>query len=343
MTRRSFPGCCLPLLVLICVATAPLDASANVVDWEKEIFIARPLVTEPAWTQTGFYLHSMLFDLPNAQSRPSPQIGFSFLPGFTWSALDIIELNVGFPLVVNPDETGDREIHAADLNPAIKDAPNWDGTPDFDLPGIQLGLKAKIWGKKGEDHFFVAAGLMSSIAIEKWGTNFLPPKTSPGHSNSHRFCPYVSAAYQLPGTGFAPQIQLGASIRLPEEYYDPENPPNPGDELPSNGYVDFFFNLALPFTFVFERTIPMLEINGVFGEQGSQLFITPAVSFLPETSPALLSFALMIPVLDSDFRDNEGFRLLVNFSYRLDMLSIPAIGADEDKEGDAGELPPKGW
>ena len=112
--------------------------------------------------------------------------------------------------------------------------------------------------------------------------------------------------------------------------------------MASKGYTDFFFNLALPFAFLYERTAPMLEINGIFGEQGSQVFITPAVTFLPKSSPALISFACQIPVLDDGFRHSEGFRFLVNFSYRLDALAIPALGSDEEDEG-SDETPPAGW
>ncbi|MBW2704102.1 MAG: hypothetical protein JRF33_25060, partial [Deltaproteobacteria bacterium] len=272
-------------------------------------------------TQTGFYFNSMMFDLPNAVSRPNPQVGFQFTPGFTWSVMDILELNVGFPLLINPDETGDIELDAADRNPALKDAPSWDSTPDFDMPGIRVGLKGNILGKKGESRFFLAVGVMANIALEKWATNLGQPKTTWGHSNSH-----------------------GATIRMPEEYYNPKDPPAVDEVLPTKGYTDFFFNLALPVTFAFEHTIPMLEINGVFGEEGSQIFITPAVSFMPTKSPALISFALMLPILDSDFRENEGFRFMVNFSYRMDMLSIPALGGDKSEEdAKSGEKPPAGW
>ncbi len=326
----------------LAIALMPFSSNANVINEEKEIYIARPLITEPAWTQTGFYFNSMMFDLPNAVSRPNPQVGFQFTPGFTWSVMDILELNVGFPLLINPDETGDIELDAADRNPALKDAPYWDDTPDFDMPGIRVGLKGNILGKKGESRFFLAVGVMANIALEKWATNLGQPKTTWGHSNSHRVSPYVTMAYNL-GI-FSPQLQVGTTIRMPEEYYNPEDPPSAGEELPSKGHTDFFFNLALPVTFAFEHTIPMLEVNGVFGEEGSQIFITPAVSFMPTKSPALISFALMLPILDSDFRENEGFRFMVNFSYRMDMLSIPALGGDKSEEdAKSGEKPPAAW
>jgi len=137
------------VLTLLAAIALPLVAGANVVDEEKEIYIVRPLTTEPAWTQTGFYFNSMLFDLPNAVSRPNAQVGFVFTPGLTWSVLDIVELNVGFPLVLNPDESGDSELAAAKENPSIKEAPHWDSTPDFDLPGLVDGLMAKLLGKTG--------------------------------------------------------------------------------------------------------------------------------------------------------------------------------------------------
>jgi hypothetical protein len=328
-------------LTLILAFGLPLTASANVVDEENEIYLVRPLVTEPAWTQTGIYFNSMLFDLPNAVSRPSAQVGFVFTPGITWSAFDIIELNVGFPLVINPDETGDQELDAAKRNPELKRAPQWDGSPDFDMPGLLVGLKANVLGKKKRDRFFLAVGVMTSIPLgDDWSTNFMAPKTTFGHSSSFRASPYISAAYNI--GRFSPQLQVGATIRMPEKYYDPAEPPVEGDELPTKGYTDFFFNLALPFAFLYEHTAPILEINGIFGEEGSQIFITPGVTFLPKSSPALLSFACMIPILDNDFRENEGFRFMVNFSYRLDMLSIAALGGEEE-ESASDETPPAGW
>lgn len=347
MNERSTTGMCWIVLTLAGLLALPLAASANVVDEEKEIYIVRPLTTEPAWTQTGFYFNSMLFDLPNAVSRPSAQVGFVFTPGFTWSMLEILELNVGFPLVINPDETGDQELNAADQrkleDPSFRRPPYFDSSPDFDLPGITLGLKGNVWGKQGRDRFFLAIGVMTSIPLgshDKWSTNFMGPKTAAYHSNSARVAPYVSLAYTI--GRFSPQLQFGGVLRFNEEYYDPDAPPVAGDEVASKGYGDFFFNLALPFAFLYERTAPMLEINGVFGEQGSQLFITPAVTFLPKGSPALISFACQIPVLDDGFRGSEGFRFLVNFSYRLDALGIPALGSDEDDEG-SDETPPAGW
>ncbi len=340
------------VLTLLAAIALPLVAGANVVDEEKEIYIVRPLMTEPAWTQTGFYFNSMLFDLPNAVSRPNAQVGFVFTPGLTWSVLDIVELNVGFPLVLNPDASGDSELDAAANaraeDPAnYKNPPDWDGTPDFDMPGFMIGLKANVLGKKGEDRFFLAVGVMSSIPLggDEWSTNFMAPKTSPGNSNSLRIAPYVSVAYNI--DRFSPQLQVGAAIRTAEKlgYRYVEDPDDPEEEIlqwEKSGYTDFFFNLALPFAFLYERTALVLEINGVFGKEGTQLFVTPAVSFLPKSSPALLSFACMIPVMDDDFRKNEGFRFLVNFSYRLDVLSIPALGSDEE-ESSADETPPAGW
>ena len=345
---NRMPAQVLASMAFLAIALMPLSSNANVINKEKEIYIARPLITEPAWTQTGFYFNSMMFDLPNAVSRPNPQVGFQFTPGFTWSVFDWVELNVGFPLVINPDETGDIELDAADRNPALKDTPYWDSTPDFDMPGIRMGLKVNILGqhgfidKKSDSRFFLAVGVMGNFALEKWATNLGQPKTTWGHSNSHRVSPYLTMAYNI-GI-FSPQLQLGATIRMPEEYYNPEDPPAVGEVLPTKGYTDFFFNLALPVTLAFEHTIPMLEVNGVFGEEGSQIFITPAVSFMPTKSSALISFALMLPILDSDFRENEGFRFMVNFSYKLDMLSISGSGGDKSEEDSkAGENPPAAW
>lgn len=334
-------------LALVAAIAFPLAAGANVVNEEKEIYIVRALRTEPAWTETTFYFNSTLFDLPNAQSRPNAQVGFVFTPGLTWSILDILELNVGFPLVLNPDETGDQEKNAAKrarkLDPDYQNPPSWDGSPDFDMPGLRLGLKANVVGNKKEDRFFLAVGVMSNIplGVDKWSTDFMPPKTPFAHSTSFRIAPYVTAVYNL--GRFSPQLQLGGVMRLNEQFYDPENPPAVGDELAEESHFDFFFNLALPFAFLYEHTAPMLEINGVFGDGVAQLFITPAVTFLPKGSPALLSFACQIPVFDSGFRDKEGFRFLVNFSYRLDVLSIPALGGDEEQDESPAETPPAGW
>jgi hypothetical protein len=330
------------LLACLAAALAPQAASANVVNEEKEIYLVRPLTTEPAWTQTGFYFNSMLFDLPNAVSRPSAQVGFVFTPGLTWSILGILELNLGFPLVLNPDATGAQELRAADHDPALKNAPQFDSTPDFDLPGLLVGLKANLLGRKGEDRFFLAIGVSSSIPLgtDEWSTNFMAPKTEWGHANSMRIAPYVALAYEA--GRFSPQLQLGGVMRLNEKFYDPEFPPLAGDAVGESNYFDFFFNLALPFAFLYEGTAPILEINGVIGEQGTQLFITPAVTFLPKGSPALLSFACQIPIYSDDFRENEGFRFLVNFSYRLDVLSIPALGGGEEGSS-SDETPPAGW
>ncbi len=335
------------LALLGCLFAAPAT-QANIVNEEKEIYVVRPVITEPAWTQTGFYFNSMGFDLPNAVSRPSAQVGFVFTPGITWSIMDFIELNIAFPLVVNPDATGDRELNAADnarrLDPSYQDPPYWDSTPDFDLPGLTLGMKAALVGNKKTDRFFLAVGVTSSIPVvssDKWSTNLMGSKTMPGHSNSLRLAPYVSLAYSL--GRFSPQLQLGAFFRFNEEFYDIDNPPSVGEPLAKSDYADFFFNLALPFAFLYEHTAPVLEINGVFGTESIQLFITPAVTFLPSHSPALISFACQIPVLDSEFRGIEGVRFMVNFSYRLDALSIPALASDEDDDNESAEQPPSGW
>ena len=321
------------LALLACLAAAP-GAAANVVDDEKEIYFIRPLITEPAWTTTGVYFNTTLFDLPNAPSRPSAQVGFVFTPGLTWSLFDILELNIGSPLVLNPDETGDRELDAADRNPALKDSPAWDSTPDFDMPGLFLGLKANVFGKPGKDAFLLAVGVDASLPIaEKWATNFMPPKNMPGRSSGWRVNPYVALGYNI--GRFSPQLQLGAALQLDEETYDiTQALPAAGTELHKESQAAFFFNLALPYAFVYERTALMLELNGVFGPNGSQLFVTPAVGFMPKGSSALLSFACMIPVADEDFRDLAGFRVLVNFSYGLDMLSIPYPGGDEEGSED---------
>jgi hypothetical protein len=322
------------ILVLLATVTTALPAVANVVDDEKEVYFIRPLITEPAWTRTGVYFNTTLFDLPNAPSRPSAQVGFVFTPGFTWSVLDLLELNVGFPLVLNPDASGDRELNAAKRDPTIKDSPAWDGTPDFDMPGLFLGLKANVFGKPGKDPFLLAVGVDTSLPIaEKWATNFMPPKNMPGRSNGWRVNPYVALGYNI--GHFSPQLQLGAALQVGEETYDASQAlPAAGAQLDKKSQTAFFFNLALPYAFVYERTALMVELNGVFGPDGSQLFVTPAVGFMPKGSPALLSFACMIPVADEDFRDQEGFRFLVNFSYQLDMLSIPALGGDEETSED---------
>ena len=128
-----------------------------------------------------------------------------FTPGFRWSVFDWVELNVAFPMVINPDATGDRELsQAKDELPndplAVSNAPHWDASPDFDLPGLVVGLKSNLFGQKGEDPFLLAVGLLSSIPLgsyDRWSTNFMAPKTMPGHANSLRLAPYFSLAYSL--------------------------------------------------------------------------------------------------------------------------------------------------
>jgi hypothetical protein len=332
---------------MVAIIGIPNTYARNLVDEEHEIYIAQPLITEPAWTQTGAYLKSFLFDMPNAVSRPNPQVGFIFTPGFTWSVLDILELNVGFPLVLNPDETGDIELDEAKANPALEDVPTYDKHPDFDLPGLQLGLKANILGKKAEDRLIVAVGVMANLALfEKWSANFMPTKQQENHSNSYRYSPYLSIAY---GQGrFSPQLQVGASFRQNEKTFHPEKyaaNPNDPTAVTEHNYLDLFFNLALPFALPFEGTIPMIELNGVWnpGEEQAQIFITPAVSFLPGGSSAMIGFACMLPILDSSWREDEGFRFLVNFSYQLDMLGIAALDDEESSSVNPDETPPANW
>jgi hypothetical protein len=345
--RRAWKITCLALLG---ITLAPTAFGRNLVDEEKQIYIAQPLVTEPAWTQTGVYLKSFLFDLPNAVSRPNAQVGFVLTPGFTWSVLDMFELNVGFPMVLNPDQTGDRELDefaakkAMDGN--IKPPDNWDENPDFDLPGLLIGLKGKLLGKKPEDRFFLAVGVSANLPIfETWATNFSQWKTSRFQTSPFIISPYVSIAYAL--GRFSPQLQLGADVRL-NESVDPDTgnyirneAGNP--EIETN--TDFFFNLALPFAFAYEGTVPMLELNGVYSPgEGTQLFITPAVTFLPTGSAASLGFACMIPISDSAFRKSEGFRFVINFSYAFDALGIPAPEEENDGSSDiSDEVPPAGW
>ncbi|MBW1809935.1 MAG: hypothetical protein JRJ87_17190 [Deltaproteobacteria bacterium] len=327
--------------VLFGLAIVPASSGKNLVDEEHQIYMAQPIITEPAWTQTGVYLKSFLFDLPNAESRPSPQVGFVFTPGFTWSILNILELNVGFPLVLNPDGTGDQELNQANAaraaDPNYVDPPNWDGTPDFDLPGIQIGLKGRILGSKPKDGLFLAIGVRTHIPIEKWATNYTPQKTALNHSSSFHIDPYISVGYAI--GRFSPQAQVGMSIRMKEDVYNEDT-----SEITTKGFTDIFFNLALPFAFAYEGTVPMLELNGVYNpDEGTQLFITPAVTFLPMNSPASLGFACMIPIHDSSFRNNEGFRFVVNFSYQFEALSIPGFDDEEESDGTSSESPPAGW
>lgn len=328
--------------LLACLLTAlPLAAGANLVDDEKEIYVARPLITEPAWTQTGLYLKSFMFDLPNAVSRPNPQVGFVITPGFTWSVLDILELNVGLPLVLNPDETGDREL---DVSPANR-PDNFDEHPDFDMPGLIIGLKGSLLGKKAKDKVFLAIGVTASLPIiEEWATNFHMWKTGPTHSSPFMVSPYLSVGYTL--GRFSPQLQLGANFRF-DQMTDQDGMyiTDANGDIESQKYTDLFFNLALPFAFPFEGTVPILEINGIYNldDESAQIFITPAVTFLPKGSPAWLGFACMLPILDSGWRKNEGFRFMVNFSYKFDFLGIPAPGEDEGGGGATNESPPAGW
>jgi hypothetical protein len=334
MKKISLLACLLMVIPLVAQAS-------NLVDDEKEIYVARPLITEPAWTQTGVYLKSFMFDLPNAVSMPSPQVGFVFTPGFTWSVFDILELNVGFPLILNPDETGDRE--KADSQYKLRD--NFDEYPDFDLPGLILGLKGNLLGKKATDEVFLAVGVTATLPIiEKWATNFHIWKTGPNHSSPFMVSPYLSVGYTM--GRFSPQLQAGVNFRF-DQMTDVNGVYITDDEgnTKTNQYTDVFFNLALPFAFPFEGTVPMLEINGIynFDDETAQMFITPAVTFLPKGSPAWLGFACMIPILDSDWRKNEGFRFMVNFSYKFDALAIPALGGDEESGGATDESPPAGW
>lgn len=346
-TRRAGKALILALLGLVLV---PPVAAKNLVDEENQIYIAHPLVTEPAWTQTGVYLKSFMFDLPNAVSRPNAEVGFVFTPGFTWSILDILELNVGFPMVLNPDETGDRELNEMAAKEAIsssvKKPDDWDSNPDFDLPGLQIGLKGRLLGKKPEDIFFLAAGISANLPIfETWATNFSQWKTNRFQTSPVIISPYVSIAYAL--GRFSPQLQIGMNTR----FYEAADPASGNYILNQAGNheiesdYDFFFNLALPFAFAYEGTVPMLELNGAVNMDGDvQLFITPAVTFLPMGSAASLGFACMIPISDSAFRGNEGFRFLVNFSYAFDALGIPALEDENDESGGSSdEVPPAGW
>jgi hypothetical protein len=321
------------------------SAQANLMDEEKEIYVVRPLITEPAWTQTGAYLKSFLFDMPNALARPSAQVGFVFTPGFTWSILDILELNLCLPMVLNPDPTGDRELDLAEIDPSLKERDNWDSHPDFDLPGLLLGLKGRILGKKPEDKVFLAVGVLASISVfEEWSTNFSQWKTQPHQSSPTMISPYVTVGY---ATGrFSPQLQLGLNVRF-HQLVNPDTGlylRDDNGDVEVKQYNDIFVNLALPIAFPFEGTAPMVEFNFVYNleDEVAQAFITPAVTFLPKGSPASLGFACMLPILDSSFRKSEGFRFLVNFSYKFDMLSIPGLGDDTASKAKS-EVPPYNW
>jgi hypothetical protein len=192
---------------------------------------------------------------------------------------------------------------------------------------------------------FLAVGVTATLPIvEKWATNFHMFKTGPNHSSPFMVSPYLSVGYTM--GRFSPQLQAGMNFRFAQMtgldgmYITDED----GD-IETQQYTDVFANLALPFAFPFEGTVPMLEINGVynFQDETAQMFITPAVTFLPKGSPAWLGFACMIPVLDSDWRKKEGFRFMVNFGYRFDALAIPALGGDEDSGEATDESPPAGW
>lgn len=332
--------------LLIALLVIPSAAQSNVVDEEKGLYVIRPLITEAPFVRTGAYLKSFLFDMPNAVSRPNAQVGFVFTPGFTWSVLDILELNVGFPLVINPDPTGDAELDAADADPGLKDLDSWDSHPDFDLPGIQVGLKGRLLGSKAEDRFFLAAGVMANIVIEDRATNFMQWKNGSQLSSPYLVSPYITLAYT---TGrFSPHLQAGANFRF-SAMLDPDNPgyykTDAQGNVDTKMYTDLFLNLALPFAFPFEGTAPMLEFNAVYNpeNQAAQVFITPAVTFIPKGSAASLGFACMLPILDSDFRDQEGFRFLVNFNYNIDALAIPGPQQEDDSEAGMDEHPPAGW
>jgi len=338
------PGWCFArawVAAAVIVGWLPAVFAGNLVDEEKQIYVTQALITEPAWLQTSASLNSSLFDLPNAQSRPNAQVGFVFTPRFTWSIFDLLELQFALPLVINPDASGDRELDAAQLasqtEPGYVHPANWDTDPDFDLPGVQIGLKGRILGKKPQDGLFLAAGVLSHIPIERWATNFLPPKTLPNHSSSFRINPYLTMAYAL--GKFSPQLQVGVSLRLKEDVYDPDS-----NQIMRKGFTDLFFNLALPYALANEGTVPMIEINGTYNpDEGTQLFITPAVTFLPARSPATLGFACMIPVHDSTFREHEGFRFMVHFGYQIDALGIPGWKDADELSENAAETPPAGW
>jgi hypothetical protein len=306
--------------LLLLGSTAAL--ANTIMDDEKGIYIAVPNMTEPAWLRTGIFLDTFIFDMPKELSQPSPQVGLSLYPSLRWSLFDRVELLLGFPMVLNPDGTGDREENAADRDPSLADRPYWDSTPDFDMPGLVVGAKGLLWGKPGEDPVLVSLGVRAGIPLGgKFESNLLLPRTAPFHTNTMRFDPFVAVAYNL--GRFTPQLTLGASIRLADEYYDPENPPAAGEPLiKGKGYVDVTFSLALPWAMPFEGTVAMLELSGAVGPDRQQLYLTPGVTFLPKRSSFNVGLACAIPLLDSTLRDQEAFRVMVNFSYRLDILSL---------------------
>ena len=342
--------CWLSGLVLgACLAVISTPAgAASLVDEEHQVYLAEPVVTEPAWTQTSAYLRSMLFDIPGAVSRPSPQVGFGFVPGVSWELFDMFQLEVALPLVLNPDDSGDRDLDAyrqmKSLHPDWPGPDNHDTHPDFDMPGLQLGAKVKLLGHRAADRLFLAAGVRANLPVfEQWGTNIDGWKTDRFTSSPFLLTPYVVVAYGL--GRFSPQLQLGANVRLSRAvdpasgYYLRDDDGQVSTEI----HGDVLFNLALPLALPYERTVLMVELNGAWNpSQGLQLFITPAVTFLPRSSAASLAFACMIPVAAGDFRDREGFRFLVSFRYQLDMLSLG--GEDEqEQEAESEELPPAGW
>ncbi|NMB76712.1 MAG: hypothetical protein GYA21_16470 [Myxococcales bacterium] len=310
-------------IVLCGVLLGGLPArGSTVVDEEKGIYIVAPNMTEPAWLRTAAFFDVFMFDMPKELSQPSPQVGLSLYPSLRWSLFDRVELLVGFPMAVNPDGTGDREEKAAERDPTLKDRPYWDSTPDFDMGGLVVGLKGLLWGKPGEDPLLVALGVRAGIPLGgKFENSVLFPRTAPFHTNTMRFDPFVAVAYNL--GRFTPQLTLGASIRLQDQYYDPENPPAVGEPLSDGkGYVDVTFSLALPWAMVFEGTVAMLELSGAVGPDRQQLYLTPGVTFLPRRSAFNVGLACAIPLIDSTLRDQEAFRIMVNFSYRLDVLSL---------------------
>lgn len=337
------------LLLLAGLGAVPAQAgAAGLVDEEHQVYLAEPVVTEPAWTQTSVYLRSMLFDIPGAVSRPSPQVGFAFVPGVTWQLFDLLELDIALPLVLNPDVSGNRDLEAyrqmKTLHPDWPGPDNYDAHPDFDMPGLRLGAKVGLLGRKAADRLFLAAGLNANLPVfEQWGTNIGDWKTTRFTSSPLLVTPYLVAAYAL--GRFSPQLQLGASLRV-DQAVDPETGyflRDAAGQVNTDWHGDLLFNLALPLALPYERTVLMVEINGAWNfHRDLQLFITPAVTFLPRSSAASLAFACMIPVADGAFRGQEGFRFLVFFRYRLDMLSL---GGEDDfeQEAESEQLPPAGW